>query len=173
MDSWPRFPPVVGDELTTLVGSLERQRATFAWKCTGVDADGMRARVGVSAITLGGLLKHMAFAEDFTFSYKLHGRPLQPMWRDHGEEWPWTSAAHDSPETLTALWRTSVVRSRELLAEALAANGLDHLGVRFPDGQRPGLRRILVDFIEEYARHTGHADLIRESGDGLVGEDAP
>ncbi|HNE89470.1 MAG TPA: DUF664 domain-containing protein [Actinomycetota bacterium] len=173
MDSWPRFPPVVGDELTTLVGSLERQRATFAWKCTGVDADGMRARVGVSAITLGGLLKHMAFAEDFTFSYKLHGRPLQPMWRDHSEEWPWSSAAHDSPESLTALWRASVVRSRELLAEALAANGLDHLGVTFPDGQRPGLRRILVDFIEEYARHTGHADLIRETVDGLVGEDPP
>lgn len=170
---WPQYPPVAGDELSTLLGSLERQRATFAWKCSGVDAEGMRASVGVSAITLGGLLKHMAFAEDFTFSYKLHGRPVQPVWADHDEEWPWSSAAGDSPEELTALWRASVVRSRDLLAEALALHGLDHLGVTFPDGQRPGLRRILVDFIEEYARHTGHADLIRESVDGLVGEDPP
>ncbi len=170
---WPAYPPVVGDELTTLLGSLERQRATFAWKCTGVDAEGMRTRIGDSAITLGGLLKHMAFAEDFTFSYKLHGRPLQPMWSDHDEEWPWSSAADDSPEDLAALWRASVARSRQLLAEVLSTNGLDHLGVTFPDGQRPGLRRILVDFIEEYARHTGHADLIRESVDGLVGEDPP
>ena len=170
---WPRYPPVVGDELTTLLGSLERQRATFAWKCTGVDAEGMRAQVGVSAITLGGLLKHMAFAEDFTFSYKLHGRSLQPMWRDHDEDWPWYSAAHDTPAELTALWEAAVTRSRTSLAEALAANGLDHLGVTFPDGQRPGLRRILVDVIEEYARHTGHADLIREAVDGLVGEDPP
>ena len=170
---WPQYPPVAGDELATLLGSLERQRATFAWKCTGVDTGGMRARVGISAITLGGLLKHMAFAEDFTFSYKLHGRPLHPTWRDHDEEWPWSSAADDTPEELTALWQASVVRSRELLAEALDGNGLDHLGVTFPDGQRPGLRRILVDFIEEYARHTGHADLIRETVDGLVGEDPP
>jgi GNAT superfamily N-acetyltransferase len=170
---WPRYPPVVGDELTTLLGSLERQRATFAWKCTGVDAEGMRARVGVSAITLGGLLKHMAFAEDFTFSYKLHGRDVPAPWRDHDEEWPWTSAVGDSPEELTAGWLAAVERSRESLAQALAKDGLDHLGVTFPDGQRPGLRRILVDFIEEYARHTGHADLIRETVDGLVGEDPP
>ncbi len=170
---WPRYPPVVGDELTTLLGSLERQRATFAWKCTGVDADGMRARVGVSAITIGGLLKHMAFAEDFTFSYKVHGRDLPEPWRDHDEEWPWTSAANDTPEELTAGWIASVARSRQSLEQALAKDGLDHLGVTFPDGQRPGLRRILVDFIEEYARHTGHADLIRESVDGLVGEDPP
>lgn len=80
---WPRYPPVADDELNTLLGSLERQRATFAWKCTGVGPEGMRATVGESAITLGGLLKHMAFAEDFTFAYKLNGRALPAMWRDH------------------------------------------------------------------------------------------
>ncbi len=58
------------------------------------------------------------------------------------------------------------------LAEALAEGGLDQLGT-WPDGQSPSLRRTLVDLIEEYARHTGHADLIRESVDGLTGEDAP
>jgi hypothetical protein len=64
-----------------------------------------------------------------------------------------------------------VDRSRSLVAKALADGGLDRLGERkWPDGRAPSLRRILVDMIEEYARHSGHADLIRESVDGLTGE---
>jgi hypothetical protein len=57
-------PPVAGDETATLIGSLERQRRTFAWKCSGVNAAGMQATVGASSMTLGGLLKHMALVED-------------------------------------------------------------------------------------------------------------
>jgi hypothetical protein len=72
------------------------------------------------------------------------------------------------------LWQDTVTRSRALLDEALADGGLDQLAkFSWPDGSRPSLRRLLVDLIEEYARHVGHADLIRESVDGLVGEDAP
>jgi hypothetical protein len=86
-------------------------------------------------------------------------------------DWDWRSAADDSPEQLFALWQEAVDRSRALVAEALADGGLDRLGQRtWPDGRAPSLRRILVDMIEEYARHTGHADLIRESVDGLTGE---
>jgi hypothetical protein len=66
-------PPVAGDEVTTLLGSLERQRRTFAWKCGGLDAAGQRATPGPSAVTLGGLLKHLAAVEDHQFSVKLHG----------------------------------------------------------------------------------------------------
>ena len=63
-------------------------------------------------------------------------------------------------------------RSRELVAEALADGGLDRRRlVASRDGRTPSLRRLLIDMIEEYARHVGHADLIRESVDGLVGED--
>lgn len=68
-------PPAAGDEVATLLGSLERQRATFAWKCGGLDEPGLRATVGASSMTLGGLLKHVAFVEDYTFSTKLLGRP--------------------------------------------------------------------------------------------------
>ena len=72
------------------------------------------------------------------------------------------------------LWEEAVARSRSAVTEALAQGGLDQLArFTWPDGRSPSLRRILIDLIEEYARHVGHADLIRESMDGLVGEDPP
>ncbi len=78
------------------------------------------------------------------------------------------------PEQLLTLWQDAVARSRSLVAEALADGGLERLARRtWPDGRARSLRRILIDLIEEYARHVGHADLIRESVDGLVGEDPP
>jgi hypothetical protein len=71
-----------------------------------------------------------------------------------------------------SLWQEAVGRSRTLVAEAIADGGLDRLAsYTWPDGRTPSLRRLLVDMVEEYARHVGHADLIRESVDGLVGED--
>jgi hypothetical protein len=169
-------PPLAGDEISTLLGSLERQRATFAWKCGGLDAAGLRATVGASSITLGGLLKHLASVEDIMFAWKLFGRSPGPPWEtvdwDADPGWPWHSAANDSSEALMTLWQDAVARSRTLVAEALADGGLDHPGkLTTPTGESPSLRRLLVDLIEEYARHVGHADLIRESVDGLTGED--
>jgi uncharacterized damage-inducible protein DinB len=171
-------PPVAGNETDTLLGSLERQRATFAWKCGGLDATGLRATVGASSMTLGGLLKHLALVEDHYFSEKLFGRPASPPFDavdwDADRDWEWHSATHDEPLQLMALWQDAVDRSRAAVAEALADGGLDRLAaVGWPDGRAPSLRRILVDLIEEYARHVGHADLIRESVDGLTGEDPP
>ncbi|MFC8828211.1 DinB family protein [Streptomyces sp. NPDC057137] len=171
-------PPVAGDEIATLLGSLERQRATFAWKSGGLDPAGLRATVGVSSVTLGGLIKHLALVEDDYFSGRLFDRAPSPPWDtvdwDSDPDWEWRSAADDSPEELYTLWQNTVDRSRALVAEALADGGLDQLSRRvWPDGRAPSLRRILIDLIEEYARHVGHADLIRESVDGLVGEDPP
>jgi hypothetical protein len=71
------------------------------------------------------------------------------------------------------LWTEAVERSRAVVAVVLADGGLETVAVRSSWTEPPSLRRILVDMIEEYARHTGHADLIRESVDGLVGEAAP
>jgi uncharacterized damage-inducible protein DinB len=171
-------PPVAGDETATLLGSLERQRATLAWKCGGLDAAGLRARLDPSAITLGGLLKHLALVEDNYFSQKLLGRELGPPWDtvdwDADPDWEWHSAAEDTPDQLMSLWQDAVARSRAAVTEALADDGLEQRARHtWPDGRTPSLRRILIDLIEEYARHVGHADLIRESVDGLVGEDPP
>jgi hypothetical protein len=171
-------PPAAGNETDTLLGSLERQRATLAWKCGGLDAAGMRATTAASTITLGGLLKHLANVEDDYFSGRLLGREPLPPWDtvdwDADPDWDWRSAAEDNPEQLMTLWQDAVARSRAAVTEALPNGGLDQLAQRkWPDGRAPSLRRIMIDLIEEYARHVGHADLIRESVDGLVGEDPP
>jgi hypothetical protein len=177
LDSWPE-PPVSGSEVDTLLGSLDRQRATFAWKAGGLDAEGLRATVGDSSITLGGLLKHLALVEDYYLSVRLtdspHAAPFDQMdWEnDAGSEW--RTAASDEPAYLYDLWQRMVDQSRRLTKDALANGGLDQLlRQAWPDGRAPSLRRTLVDLIEEYARHVGHADLIRESIDGVVGEDPP
>ena len=84
------------------------------------------------------------------------------------------SADDDTPEQLYALWDGAVERSRARLDAALADGGLDQLvHVSWPDGRHASLRRLLCDLIEEYGRHTGHADLLREAVDGRVGEDPP
>ena len=110
------------------------------------------------------------------FSVKLFGRERCAPWNsvdwDADPNWEWRTASDDTPEQLMALWQASVQRSRTLVADALANGGLDHLAAfTWPDGRTPSLRRLLMDMVEEYGRHVGHADLIRESVDGLVGED--
>ena len=169
-------PPVAGSEADTLLGTLERLRGYIAWKCGNLDTAGLRATLPPSTMTLGGLLKHLALIEDAYFTERVAGRKLGPPWDaadwDADPDWEWHTAAGDSPEELYALWAAAVARSRAAVAAALARDGLDQLvAYTTHDGQRPNLRRILTDIIEEYARHVGHADLIRESVDGLTGED--
>jgi hypothetical protein len=162
-----------GDELQTALITLERNRRTFAWKCWEVDSDGLQLHLGRSAITLGGLLKHLALCEEKKFQTELTGAPLLPEFRDidHDstwETWAWESAKDDDPEVLRDLWVRAVRRSRETLAGVLAESGLDYA----PEGGM-SVRRLISDLIEEYARHTGHADLLREEIDGATGEDPP
>lgn len=168
-------PPLAAAEAATLLGFLEYQRATLAWKCGGLDTAGLQATVGASSMTLGGLLKHLAYVEDYWFSQRLHGQDRRPPWDTvdwkADPDWEWHSAAEDTPEQLFGLWQDAVARSRSLVAGALADAGLDGLARRaWNDGRAPSLRWILLHMIEEYARHNGHADLIRESVDGSVGE---
>jgi hypothetical protein len=177
-EPWPE-PPLAADEPTQIVAALERQRATLAWKTGGLDAAGLRATAAASSLTLGGLLKHLALVEDNTFTYRIAQREMPAPWNavdwDADPDWEWRSAADDTPEALYALWREAVERSRGALEATLADGGLDQLVTSMKDehGASPNLRRVLLDTLEEYGRHVGHADIIRESVDGLVGEDPP
>jgi hypothetical protein len=176
-DYW-REPPLAGSEAEHLTGALDRLRATFRWKADGLDTAGLRARIGASELTLGGLLKHLARAEDEMFSTKLSGAPVSAPWDtvdwDADPEWDFNSAAHDTPEQLYALWDSTVERSRARLDAALARGGPGQpVHLSWPGGRHLSLRRLLCDLIEEYGRHTGHADLLREAVDGRVGEDPP
>ncbi len=168
-------PPHAAGETATLLGFLEYQRATLAWKCSGLDAAGLAATVAASSMTLGGMLKHLAYVEEWWCSERLHGQEPQSPWDtvdwDADPDWDWHSAAGDTPGQLHALWQDAVARSRSLVAAALADGGLDRLARRTrPDGEALSLRWILFHLMEEYARHAGHADLLRESVDGLTGE---
>lgn len=172
----PRPFPAAPDEVEALLCALNRNRRTFAWKTGGLDRQAMRRTLGPSTVTLGGLVKHLALVEDHYFTHQLLGRVYPAVWAPMAEDddWEWNSAADDSPEELRALWLKAVARSEAAVEAARTDGGLDRLVVVHPDGTEAfNLRRVLVDMIEEYARHTGHADLIRESIDGLVGEDAP
>lgn len=171
-------PPLAGTDAEQLVGALERLRSTFRWKADGLDAEGLNTRIGASTLTLGGLLKHLARAEDEMFGPKLSGIPASAPWDtapwDKEPDWDFTSAADDSPEELYELWDSTRERSRERLQAALADGGLDQLvHLAWGPGQQLSLRRLVCDLIEEYGRHTGHADLLREAVDGRVGEDPP
>jgi uncharacterized damage-inducible protein DinB len=167
--------PVAAGEVDTLLGFLEFQRATFAWKCQGLDADGLGRSVAASTMTLGGMLKHLALVERSWCSRRLHGRALGAPWDgvdwSADADWDWHSAVDDTPEQLRTLWQDAVEQSRTDVAEALADGGLDRLASQgWADGRTPSLRWILCHLIEEYARHNGHADLIREAVDGQTGE---
>jgi hypothetical protein len=173
-------PPLAGSEVEHLTGALDRLRTTFRWKADDLDAAGLRTRIGASSLTLGGLLKHLAAAEDYMFATKLSGEPIGAPWDatgwDGSKDWEYTfsSAANDTPVQLYALWDGAVERSRARLDAALAKGGIDQLvHLSWPDGRHASLRRLVCDLIEEYGRHTGHADLLREAVDGLVGEDPP
>ncbi|WNV88275.1 DUF664 domain-containing protein [Umezawaea sp. Da 62-37] len=178
VDTTIHEPSPTAGETEMMLFALERVRGQFAWKCGGLDTAGLDMRHPPSTMTLGGLLKHMALLENGFIARDLSGEPIGPPWDavdfDAEPGWEWRSAAGDSPEELYALWSRSVERSRAAWATALADGGLDRPS-RFalPSGEHLNLRRVLIDLIEEYLRHTGHADLLREAFDGLVGNDPP
>jgi hypothetical protein len=178
LDTTIREPSLDADEVEMLLFALERSRAQFAWKCGGLDATGLRRRHPPSAMTLGGLVKHMAGVEERMMALAVTGQPPAPPWDaiapGTDPDWEWRTAADDSPEELYALWRSAVERSVAAVGAALPDGGLDRLAaLTLGNGKSPNLRRMLVDLHDEYARHVGHADLFREAVDGLVGEDPP
>ena len=163
---------------TTSSAPSTGMRTTFRWKADGLDRAGLAQHIGVSALTLGGLLKHLAAVEDTTFSLEARRpaprRDLAPG--DLGRE------RHRAPvrgrrHPRAALRR--VGRRRRPVARPArrprwrAAGWTSRCRDGDDDGNHANLRRLLFDLLEEYGRHTGHADLLREAVDGRVGEDPP
>lgn len=172
-------PPLDAPEATTLAGFLDFQRATLEWKTRDLDTQALRARLPghTSALTLAGLLKHLAWVEDYWFTEVLSETAMPAPWADvdweADEDWEWNSALSQEADDVRRTWETSVGRSRRALREALASDAEDPLGTLHPAWGGRGqvsVRWILAHMVEEYARHNGHADLLREVADGQTGE---
>ena len=165
-------PPLNGPEAEQLFGFLEYQRATLRLKTDGLDAAGLARTLPPSTMTLGGMLKHLALVEDYWFSYMFAGNDAARVFKDvdwdEDPDWEWRTAADDQPQALRSLLAEIVEHCRHVVE----GEHLDALSVR-PDrrtGERFSLRWVVLHLIEEYARHNGQADLIRESIDGQRGE---
>ena len=171
-------PPLRADELTTLRAFLDFQRDTFRWKCAGLTQEQLARPLPPSDMTLGGMMKHLAIVDSSWFEYDYGGREFMPPFDtvdwDADPDWEWHTAKDDTPEQLRALFDEGVRRADAVLDAALAAGlGLDDESARLCPREGAGrfsLRWIMLHLIEEYARHNGHADLLRESIDGEVGE---
>ncbi len=170
-------PPLALDEVASLRAFLDYHRDTLRMKTEGLDAAQLNATHPPSTMTLGGMLKHLALVEDNWFSVVLLGNDDAEPWNsvdwNADRDWEWHTAAEDEPGWLRSLFDESVVAADRCIDQALAQGGLGQLSVRESRHEGEGrfsLRWILLHMIEEYARHNGHADLIRESIDGQTGE---
>lgn len=162
---------LAADERTMLLAFLDRHRDRFRRRCAGLTAAQLNTPQPPSDMTLGGMMKHLAYVESWWTAAILLGREQPEPWLsadwDADEDWDWHSAADDTPEQLRELYEAEVAAADAIIAAA----ALDDRAVRprGRDGQHANLRWILVHLIEEYAQHNGHADLIRESIDGQTG----
>ena len=168
-------PALRGDEATTLRGFLDYHRETFRWKCRGLTQEQMARALAPSDMTLGGMMKHLALNEVGWFGQTLAGddypEPFAGVDWDADPDWEWRTARDDSPENLRLLYDDCVRRADAAIDRALESGGLDHESVETSSSQGAfSLRWIILHMIEEYARHNGQADLIRESIDGVTGE---
>jgi uncharacterized damage-inducible protein DinB len=169
-------PPLHGDEVTTLRSFLTYHRDTLRWKCAGLTQEELAQQLPPSDMSLGGLMKHLALVESQWFDYYFRGgeivAPFDSVDWDTDPEWDFESARLDTPDELLALYDETVRRSEATVDDALGRGGLEQESVRRSRHVESTftLRWILVHLIEEYARHNGHADLLRESIDGQKGE---
>ncbi|MFI0780992.1 DinB family protein [Streptomyces sp. NPDC021212] len=161
--------PTTGDERTSLEGWLDFHRATLALKCEGLDDKQLReASAPPSGLSLLGLVRHMAEVERSWFRRVLEGQDAPPIWySEEDQDGDFRVTEADTGEAAFAIWREEVTEARA----AAARHSLDEVVAR-RDHRREdfNLRWIYLHMIEEYARHNGHADLIRERIDGVTGD---
>jgi Protein of unknown function (DUF664) len=168
--------PTLGDERTTLVEALRRQRLTLEMKCSGLDAEALARRsVEPSTMSLLGLVRHLAEIERATFRVMMAGEDVPRLFcSDTQRDGDFDGAVPDPQGAAEAwaAWRAEVDFATRFVAEApsLDITGNDPLNQHGSGGGSMSLREALLGLIEEYARHMGHADLLRERIDGRVGQ---
>lgn len=159
-------------ELEMLQSFLDYQRAVIVDKASGLTAERLNMRLDPSALTLGGIVHHLALVENWWFHDCFAGEDAGEPWDGapwaDDPDWDFHVAATLPPYEILDRYRQQCERSREVIA---SAESLDQLSVRADrKGEHWSLRWILVHMVEETARHAGHADLIRESIDGETGD---
>jgi uncharacterized damage-inducible protein DinB len=165
-------PPLAADEVATVLGFLDYQRATLAWKCRDLTDEQLRSPLHPTTMTLAGMLRHMARVEDGWFTDVVAERGVPQPWASMPWGAEWAEALTMDGAQLRRDWQEAVDRSRAVVARELAAGpeGIDRTHAAWGGEGHPSLRWVLVHMIEEYARHNGHADLLREAIDGQTGE---
>ncbi|MFE7117667.1 DinB family protein [Streptomyces sp. NPDC057654] len=160
-------PPLTGDERTALTSSLDWHRATFELKCSGVPEDRLSEKgIPPSGLSLHGLVRHLAAVERWWFRIQFAGERVPQLYYSDDEPNQDFDDVDGDVTVAFAVWRAECERAREIVAGAAS---LDATGIRRRTGEPISLRRILVNMIAEYARHNGHADLLRERIDGAMG----
>jgi len=168
--------PRLGDERTTLVEALRKVRLTLEIKCAGLDADAMARRsVEPSTMSLLGLVRHLAEMERATFRQLMSGQDVPRLFCSPEDRDGDFDGAVADPQVVAdawAAWRAEVEFAERFVAGApsLDMTGNDPLNRHGSGGGSMSLREVLVGTIEEYARHLGHADLLRERIDGRLGQ---
>lgn len=162
-------PPLAAPERPMLEAWLDYHRATLEMKCDGLSVDQLRRRaVPPSSLSLLGMVRHMAEVERGWFRRTLSGEDAPPLYYSTTDpDGDFDNVDSAEPDEAFARWRAECDRARELAA---AAPSLDVLAARGDHSERVSLRWIYVHMIEEYARHNGHADFLRERIDGSVGD---
>jgi Protein of unknown function (DUF664) len=165
----PRSDSSPAGERATLIEYLRNYRLTLELKCSGLDAAGLACRsVPPSDLSLLGLVRHMADVEYNWFRRVLAGQDTGwPFWTDDDPEAAFTGAVPD-PQLVDAAW--AAWREEVRFAEQFVEDAPDLEVTGTYTGGVVSLREVLVHMIEEYARHMGHADLLRERVDGRVGQ---
>ncbi len=168
--------PALGDERVTLAESLRCQRLTLEMKCSGLDAEAMARRsVEPSTMSLLGLVRHLAEMERATFRVLMAGQDVPRLFCSGTDPDGDFDGAVPDPRVVAEAWEAW--RAEVDFATRLVAGAPD-LGITCDDPENQhgsgggpiSLREVLVGMIEEYARHMGHADLLRERIDGRIGQ---
>ena len=160
-------PPLMAGEREMLRAFLDYHRATLAMKCDGLsDEDLRRQSMPPSALSLLGLVRHMAEVERTWFRRVINGEDIGLVWSEQGDYQVAYDARAASRSEAFAAWHAEVEQSRRIEADAPS---LDVLGHQARWDQDVSLRLVMIHVLLEYARHNGHADFLREAIDGLVG----